>query len=344
MPPHDSNQQSETTADEFTQLMLRSRRLFLMMILFFSIFIIMFTYVLHAYVENLNQPPAAFPQGELIHIESGMTARAITELLADLHVVESKTLLYYTLVLQHDPLSIKASTYRFIEPMTTFEIASRITQGDFDSDLVRLTHIEGERAAQLAIRAAEVLPDFNHERFVQNAEALEGQLWPETYFVPPQYTDEDLLTLLLNTFTKQLSPYDGLIQNHPLSLDEILVLASIIEREANSPESKRLVSSVLQNRIKIGMALQADASIEYVLEKPLAELTPDDLKIDSPYNTYLNAGLPPTPIGNPGLDSILAVLEPTDSKYFYYITDSTGVFHFAETYDMHLDNIERYLR
>jgi len=341
MPPHESIESSERLSERVAH---SKMKLFLKVIVFGGLLTFVLGYLMYFYIQHLNQPPVNFPQNELIIIEPGMTARAITELLAELNVVKSKTLLYYTLVFQHDPSGVKASTYRFNEPLTTFEIASRISQGEFDSDLVRLTHIEGERAAQLAIRANELLPKFDRVRFVQNAEAFEGRLWPETYFVPPQYTDEDVLVLLLNTFTTQISPYEEMIQNHSLNIDEILILASIIEREANSPESKRLVSGVLQNRIEIGMPLQADASIEYVLDKPLAELIPEDLKIDSPYNTYINPGLPPTPIGNPGLDAILAVLEPTDSDYFYYITDSAGVFYFAKTYGQHLDNIERYLR
>ena len=96
--------------------------------------------------------------------------------------------------------------------------------------------------------------------------------------------------------------------------------------------------------MSIGMALQADASIEYVLDKPLSELTSEDLKIDSPYNTYLYTGLPPTPIGNPGLQAIMAVLEPTESDYFYYITDEDGVFHYAQTFNQHKSNIAKYLR
>ena len=92
------------------------------------------------------------------------------------------------------------------------------------------------------------------------------------------------------------------------------------------------------------MALQADASIEYVLGKPLGELTPEDLEIDTPYNTYLYRGLPPTPIGNPGLAAIRAVLEPTSSDYLFYITDSEGNFYYAETFDEHRANIAKYLR
>ena len=97
------------------------------------------------------------------------------------------------------------------------------------------------------------------------------------------------------------------------------------------------------------MALQADASIEYVIETPLGELPPGQLaeslrEIDSPYNTYLYPGLPPTPIGHPGMDAIMAVLEPADTEYFYYITGNDGEFYYAETYNQHLTNIERHLR
>ena len=92
------------------------------------------------------------------------------------------------------------------------------------------------------------------------------------------------------------------------------------------------------------MPLQADASIEYVLDKPLNELTADDLKIESPYNTYLNQGLPPTPIGNPGLEAILAVLEPAQTDDLFYITGNDGEFYYAKTFDEHRLNIARYLK
>lgn len=169
-------------------------------------------------------------------------------------------------------------------------------------------------------------------------------MFPDTYFVPVDYTEQQLLDLMLETFEQKTADLQPMIESHSLSLDEILILASIIEREANSPESKKLVSSVLQNRLQTGMPLQADASIEYILEKPLSELTPEDLEIESSYNTYLNTGLPPTAIGNPGLDAITAVLEPAESEYYYYITGNDGEFYYAETYQRHLINIEKYLR
>ncbi len=308
------------------------------------ILIVLFTGANYFYIKHLNLPTDNFPVGKPITIEQGTGVKAITEILQEDGVVKSKSLLYYTLILFHEPTSVKASTYIFEKPLSTYEIAKRLTEGDFDADLVRFTHFEGERVSLLAKRASVVFPNFNVDSFVATATAYEGKLFPDTYFIPADFTDEELFTLMLETFDEKLAGLKEKISKHELSLDEIIVLASIVEREADSPESKRMVSSVLQNRLEIGMPLQADASIEYILDNPLKELTPEDLKIDSPYNTYLNTGLPPTPIGNPGLEAIEAVLEPTESEYFYYITDDNGDFYFAKNYDQHLLNIKQYLR
>ena len=178
------------------------------------------------------------------------------------------------------------------------------------------------------------------------AEKHEGRLYPDTYLVPKTFTDIELLDLMLKTFDEKVTvPYQKEIAQDKLSLDEIIILASILEREANDEESMKMVSGILRNRLDIKMPLQADASIEYVLDKKLSELSPADLKeIDSPYNTYLNLGLPPTAIGNPGLKAILAALRPAQTDYLYYLTDKEGNFHYAKTYAEHLKNINRYLR
>ncbi|MCA9359419.1 endolytic transglycosylase MltG [Candidatus Kaiserbacteria bacterium] len=322
------------------------KRYLLKLFLGFFVFFVIAVICLYAYVKNLNQPSLDFPSNQPITIEQGTDIRQITQILESFGIVKSKHLLYYTLVFFYDPTQIKASTYVFEEPITTKEVAKRLAEGDFDTDLIRFTHFEGERFTLLAKRAEAVLPEFSSEEFIKEAteRGLEGRLYPETYFVPETFDEIDLLNLLTQTFDEEISNLQDEINSHALTLEEILVLASIIEREANSPDSMKLVSSVLQNRLEIGMALQADASIEYVLDKPLKELTPEDLKIDSPYNTYLYTGLPPTPIGNPGLDAIMAVLQPAESEYFYYITDEEGEFHYAKTYKEHLSNIGKYLK
>ncbi|MEK7638887.1 MAG: endolytic transglycosylase MltG [Patescibacteria group bacterium] len=292
----------------------------------------------------LNQPPHDFPTRSIISIEKGMNVSEIATSMAEQKVVRSKLLLYISIVLLYDETTIKASNYVFEKPLTTRRVAERLVQGDFDTDLVRLTHIEGERATDLAESASEILVGFDTVDFLSQAVLFEGRLFPDTYFIPSTYTEKELLALLTDTFAKKMEPLQAKIASSTLSLDEILILASIIEREANTLESKRAVSSVLQNRLAIGMPLQADASIEYVLDKPLSELTADDLKIESPYNTYLHTGLPPTPIGNPGLEAIEAVLLPEETDYFYYISDERGQFYYAKTYNEHLINIERHLR
>jgi UPF0755 protein len=300
--------------------------------------------VLYWYAGLLNEAPDDFPVDKSIIIEKGTDVRAITEILEQEGVVRSNELLYYILVLFYDPTDVKASSYVFENPLSAFAIAERLTQGDFDTDLIRFTHFEGERVTILAKRAEQALPNFDAKAFITNSTPHEGKLFPDTYFIPIEYNDAELLTLMLDTFELKVAEFKDQIQVSDLTLNEILVLASIIEREANTVKSKKAISGVFKNRMNIGMALQADASIEYILDKPLSELTPDDLKIDSPYNTYLYLDLPPTPIGNPGFDAIDAVLNPTESEYYYYITDNDGVFHYSKTYSEHLRNIELYLR
>lgn len=295
----------------------------------------------------LNTP--AFTDERVFTVNEGESARTIAERLADEGIVRSEILLYVILALRHDPTTIKASTYVFDTPLSTTEIAERITLGDFDTDLLRLTLIEGERVDQIAARAAQVLTDFDSDSFTVAASAYEGVLFPDTYFIPATFTYTDLLTLLTRTFDEKINRLDENLDNHPLGRQGVVTLASIVEREANSQASMKMVAGILQNRLEIQMPLQADATIEYVVRAPLNTLRPGELaqlleSSDSPYNSYRYPGLPPTPIGNPGIDAIEAVLHPTPSSYYYYITGDDGEFYYAETYEQHLTNIERHLR
>jgi UPF0755 protein len=292
----------------------------------------------------LNQPPQAFSEPASVEIELGTSVKAITRQLEEASVIRSGTLLYFVITLFYDPTAIKASRYVFTEPLTATDAAKRLVAGDFDSDLIRFTHIEGERVTELADVAANTLTNFDRKTFLEQALPLEGQLYPETYYIPKDFSAIDLLDLMYKTFKEKTGPIQARMDSHPLTAQGVITLASILEREANSPESMKTVSGILQGRMEAGMPLQADASVEYILNKPLKELTAEDLKIDSPYNTYTNRGLPPTPIGNPGLDAIMAVLEPTKTDYVFYITDNEGNFHYAKTFQEHGRNVELYLR
>jgi UPF0755 protein len=296
------------------------------------------------FVVNFNAAPTDFPVGRPVVIEEGSSISRIVKNLATDNVVQSELLLYVILLTQYTPNDIKASTYVFDQPYTTFQIAKKLASGDFTSNLVRLTHREGERVSELATVVHEALPNISVEAFMTAALPYEGKLFPETYFIPPHFTADDVVATLNEKYETFMIPRRGTIAASGLTEEEVVILASILEREANDPESMGMVSGILQNRLAIDMPLQADASIEYVLDKPLGSLTPDDLKMDTPYNTYLNRGLPPTPIGNPGGVAIDAVLEPTPSDYLFYITGNDGVFYYAVSYEDHRRNIARYLR
>jgi len=298
-----------------------------------------------AYIVNgISKPPSDFPTNTPVIIPEGTTLREAVALMKESGYVKSELALFLYFTIYHDSESIKASTYVFEEPLNLKELTSRLTKGNYTEGLIKLTHIEGERTELLAERATKTLLDFDKEKFILLAKDYEGRLLPETYLIPDDYTEEELFNLLTSTFEEKVTPLQEKIDQHELSLEEVIILASILEREANTPESKKIVSGILQNRLAINMALQVDASVEYILDKPLSELVPEDLKIDSPYNTYLNTGLPPTAIGNPGLEAIEAVLSPTPSDYMFYITGNDGEFYYAKTFDGHKQNVARYLR
>jgi UPF0755 protein len=281
-------------------------------------------------------------QPTMLTVENGDSVRAIGIKAKKAGLVRSETVLYALLTKLYDPTQIYAGTYIFETPLSAVAVAEKLAHGDIVTQTTVFTIPEGSNRKFIAALGAELLEGFSETEFLELSKGYEGKLFPETYFIPPAFSPSALLALLSETHEKELTDLD--FSKSSLSKDEVITLASIVEREANDEESMKYVAGILQNRLSIGMALQVDASMEYVLDKPLKELTPADLKIDTPYNTYLYTGLPPTPIGNPGIKAIEAVLTPTLSEYMYYITGNDGNFYYAKTYNEHLRNIERQLK
>lgn len=244
---------------------------------------------------------------------------------------------------------IQAGSYMLSPDMSPQEIAQALTEGSED---LWVTIPEGQRREEIAQNLAkEELPNYKEDEFLEASAGLEGKLFPETYLIPRDYTAQQIVTLLTNTFETKV--IDGLADELAASdrtLDEILIMASILEREANGQEDLNMVAGVLWNRIEIGMVLQADATLQYAKgyneekdswwEPPLGA----DRQLDSPFNTYQNPGLPPRPIANPGLAAIKAALNPTDSDYLFYIHANDGQVYYAETLDEHNENINAHLR
>ena len=211
----------------------------------------------------------------------------------------------------------------------------------------RVTQIADAIEASLGIPADDVLERIAQGRFDRPAALpakapLEGFLWPETYDIPTRDHAEAVIQRLLDQFTKETT---GLPWENAETLDvtpyEVVVIASMIEKEAAVQRDRPLIAGVIYNRLREGMTLGIDATLLYDDPTPDGELSTADLETDGPYNTRMRSGLPPTPIASPYLWSLRAALEPADTPYFYYVLcDDDGGHRFAVTYDEHLANVD----
>jgi UPF0755 protein len=174
--------------------------------------------------------------------------------------------------------------------------------------------------------------------------SLEGYLFPSTYLVPVGATPDRIAHILTDQFFHEL-PANAASKARALGLDvpQVITLASLIEREAQADDERPLMAGVYYNRLRAGMPLEVDATIEYVFPEHHDVITRRDLEIDSPYNTYRHTGLPPTPIANPGKASIDAAFAPEHSQYLFYVYKGNGHHAFAKTLQEHNANVERYL-
>ena len=185
---------------------------------------------------------------------------------------------------------------------------------------------------------------FSKEEFEKIAKNDEGFLFPDTYQFFKNTTPEKVMEKMKKNFDAKVADFLSEIERQKKSLLDIIIMASIIEREVHNINDRGLVSGILWKRIQKGIGLQVDASLTYILGKTSAELTADDLKIDSPFNTYKYRGLPKGPISNPGKEAIFAAVFPVTSPYLFYLSDKDGITRYARNFEEHKDNKLRYLR
>lgn len=237
---------------------------------------------------------------------------------------------------------LQAGDYYLPRPENAFVIAWRIVSGSRGLAQVRITIPEGYTASEIADLFDGRFPRFNHEEFLTYAK--EGYMFPDTYFIEISATASSTIDMLKNNYEKKVSLLRDDISVSGHTEREIITLASILESEAKNKEDKEIIAGILLKRIKLGMALQVDASLTYITGKTSAELTVSDLASNSPFNTYKHPGLPPTPISNPGLESIEAAIYPKDSPYLYFLTGHDGKMYYARTFDEHKQNRQKYLK
>ncbi len=237
---------------------------------------------------------------------------------------------------------IKAGTFKISPSYKAEEILKIITDNPIDN---WVTLLEGWRIEEMADKLSE--QDLvEREQFIKVAK--EGYIFPDTYLFPKDYSAKQIAEVTMDNFEKKYTPELRFkIKALGLTDDEGVILASIVEREARSDQARTMAASILLKRLKIGMGLNADATIQYALGYQPQEkswwkrhLSKEDLKIDSPYSTYLYQGLPPAPISNPGLASLKAVANADSSvPYLYYYHDSKGNSHYAKTLEEHNQNV-----
>lgn len=297
-----------------------------------------------AFISFQLMPPFGFPHDKMITVKRGATLAEVSELLNKENLIRSPYFFEFCSKIVGGVKPIAAGQYLFKEPISGCRMAFRIANSISGIPAIKVTIPEGMSNKELVAVLEKNIPNFNTASFIDHARPQEGFLFPDTYFFPENVTAQGVETLMRANFDKKIEPLKEDIEKSDHSIRDIVIMASILEKEATTEEDKAIVSGVLWNRISKGMPLQVDATFMYLLGKKSSDLTVSDLKMKSTYNTYVNKGLPAGPIGNPGIAAIRAAIHPTASAYVYYLSDDKGVMHYAKTFSEHVANKAKYLR
>lgn len=295
--------------------------------------------------------------GENIYmvVKPGTTASEISDRLMQLGVINSRLRFWWLMKLQGDASKFKTGTYAFTPHMDEQAVLDKLVAGD--TTVVKFTIPEGFGIKEIAKRLAdEGLVD--EQEFLAEAKdfapydymkkrpnvryAAEGYLFPDTYVIHSDVSSEGIMKMMAEDFDTRLTP--ALRQQAAakgLSIHDLITLASLVEKEARYDEDRPIIAQVFFKRLQMGMPLQSDTTLQYLMTGPKEDVSIADTKIDSPYNTYQHEGLPPGPIASPGMKSILAVLNPANTDYLYFVADRQGHNHYSQTYDEHLAIVEQ---
>jgi len=294
------------------------------------------------WILSLFFSPKNFPKNTIVHIESGSTLQKISIELERLNIIRSPLVFRMAVILMDKERGIIAGDYLLEKRLGPLALAKRFATGESKLEDKKLTIPEGWGIIEIGNYLEKKLIAFDKNLFYDLAKDKEGYLFPDTYFFYPSSKPDAVIKKMEDNFKDKVLVIPGILNNQR-SLKEIITMASILEGEANTIESRKIVAGILWKRISLGMPLQVDATFKYINGKNTYELSLDDLKIDSPYNTYKYKGLPPTPINNPGLDSILDAMNPTKTNYLYFLSSRDGSMYYATSFEGHQVNRERYL-
>jgi UPF0755 protein len=305
------------------------------------------------YYQSIGPVNAQNQDVVVIEIPKGASTLKIAQILKENHLIKNDLSFRILSKLSKAEGKMQAGRYQMNKGMDATDIIESLIDGSALRDAVKFTIPEGFELRQIADRL-ENLGLINREEFINLANngdfkykfledipkgenRLEGFLFPDTYEISKDATEKEILIKMLERFDAVFTEEDyQRTAELNMTVQEVITLASIIEREAQLETERPIISGIFHNRMNKGMLLQSCATVQYVLGERKVNLSLKDINIDSPYNTYKNIGLPPAPIASPGKASLEAALYPSETDYYYFVVKSDGEHSFSKTYEEHL--------
>lgn len=283
------------------------------------------------YIKTLFLAPLSDSSKESFMVNKGSSVSLIGKNLEKAGLVKSGIVFKFYVQVTNSQNKIQAGEFELSKNLSLIQIVEKLKKGPQE---IWVTIPEGLRREEIGMKFKTILAkdDEFYKEFLEITKNKEGYLFPDSYLFPKEATATQIVNRMLTTFDKKVSD---------ITYNQVIV-ASMLERETFADSEKPIVAGILYKRIENDWPLQVDATLQYIKGdwKPVYSA---DKELKSPFNTYKNLGLPPSPISNPGLSSILASMSPEESEYWYYIHDNDGKIHFAKDLDEHNANIRKYL-
>lgn len=312
-----------------------------------SIILIVISGFFAMYSKIINNPISA-DKDINIEVQEGDTFYGILNSLNDDNLIRGVPFIKTYIMINGIDVDVKPGTYNIEKDITLKELIEKLNEDPMDymtftvpegytiEDIAKKLDDENIITKEEFINAVENfnLPSYVKED-INKKYNLEGYLFPDTYNLREEYTAEDIIRIMLDRF--ELALFTAIeetgVEINDDDVERIITIASMIEKEAVLDEERKIISSVIQNRIAIDMILQIDATVIYAMGEHVNTVLYEHLEVDSPYNTYMYYGLPVGPISNPGLKSIIAAIEPEDTDYLFYVLKDDNSHYFTDNYD-----------
>ena len=345
-----------------------------------ALLIIVLTLALFVFaVVKINRPATTTSAAQDFEIKAGATTKQVAADLQGRGIIKNSLLFEMYISLQGSEDKLQAGVYSLDSNMTILKIVGILTEGQVKGVGERFTVIEGWRVEEIAAKletgaflkkeefieaanrpSVDLAAEFEFLKTNPDDNSLDGFLFQDTYILKHGFSSDDVARRFLKNFDAKVSQdLREEIEKQNRKLYDVLILASMVEREVGRnvargttlsqkekerlQEERRIVAGIFLNRLARGMALESDATISYITGRRGARATFDEIKIDSPYNTYKYRGLPPGPIANPSLDAIKAAISPAKTDYLFFVTAPDGTAYFAKTLDQHIRNKRQYV-